>query len=169
MSNSVKNGLKPGEPPPNINYIAIGTKYSNKKLYDSMKIKAGQLYDAFIGSRGHIGNVRVRVEKVLEKVPGIDYADLDKTPSTISVKALFDTGSDGGAMTSSLYDRVFKIGWGRPVLPPPPPPSTFLTILCPSPPVPKSELKPWVVSQVEGASLSANSPLGVTVFWPQRI
>mgnify|MGYP001367324885 CR=1 FL=1 len=70
-----------------------------------MKTEAGRLYDTFIGSKGHIGNVRVRVEKVLEKVPGIDYTDLDKTPSTINVKALFDTGSDGGAMTSRLYEN----------------------------------------------------------------
>ena len=45
------------------------------------------------------------MEKVLERIPGIDYADLDKVPSTIGVKTLFDTGSDGGAMTSSLYEN----------------------------------------------------------------
>ena len=42
-----------------------------------MKTKAGELYDVSVGSRGHIGNVNMRVDNVWERIPGINYAKMD--------------------------------------------------------------------------------------------
>ena len=74
-------------------------------MYEAMKTRAGELYDRFNGSRGHVGTVDMWFDHVMEQMPGIDYTGIDNKNSTIGVKTLFDTGSDGGAMTSSLYEN----------------------------------------------------------------
>ena len=66
-----------------------------------MKTKLGELYNLFIKSRGHID---MRVDNVLERIPGIDYTRMDKEEPTIGVKTLFETVSVGGDMTSSLNE-----------------------------------------------------------------
>ena len=67
-----------------------------------MKTNAGELCDVFVGSRGQIGNVDMRVDNVLERMLCIDYARIYKEKITIGVKTHFDTGSDGGVMTTMV-------------------------------------------------------------------
>ena len=97
--------LSPNQHP---DYINVGPQYSNGELYKMMKEAAGDLYDKYSGVKSMSGRICVEVEKVRAETGGVDYIKESNGDINVYTYCLFDTGSDGGALTKE-FDENHKL------------------------------------------------------------
>ena len=67
-----------------------------------IKSAAGDLYQAFKGTKSIIGPVRVELEKVHQKMDGVTYQIQEDGALMVECLALFNTGSDGTAINKQF-------------------------------------------------------------------
>ena len=96
--------------PDNIEYVRVGLNYSNKSLYNMMKLSAGKLYRDFLGPKSMSGWIQVKLEKVKEATPGVEYTEDEEGAIIAKALTMFDTGRDGAGVTAAFAkNRLWSI------------------------------------------------------------
>ena len=93
--------------PPNLHpdYVNVGPRYQNQELYEMMKELVGELYEKHKGVKSMSGRIRIPIKEVIGPTEGVQYGKENNGEVNVETYCLFDTGSDGGAVTKEFNEN----------------------------------------------------------------